>query len=101
MSKHTPGPWAFHGDHVTRADEEAESLKSDRGYQSGHYVCTLVTPLGGERVRKANARLIAAAPGLLAGCKELLDAFDHSYHIDMDSTTLARAAIAEAEGETE
>jgi hypothetical protein len=61
MSKHTPGPWSLHeheslfvvgpdGNMVADTD-----MPADRGYRSPQ--C------------KANAKLIAAAPDLLAACK--------------------------------
>lgn len=70
MSEHTPGPWAVHGEWITRADEHAEAMKNEYGYQSGHYVAHVVEPIGGREVCNANAHLIAAAPDLLKACEE-------------------------------
>ena len=93
-TQHTPGPWfandslqlfAETGQHIASLDSSTE------GFEGG----TLY----------ANARLIAAAPDLLAALKAFDDAFSHYCEGDPDSDEVsalyqARAAIAKATGET-
>lgn len=91
---HTPGPWEI-GHQAKVAVYGYEDLG---GEYSHHRTCvahcnhTGDVPAG---VDEANARLIAAAPELLAACKLALGAFERNDCINWDS--LARA-IAKAEG---
>lgn len=71
--EHTPGPWAVHGEYITRADNLAESSKNEYGYQSGHYVAKTIKPIGGLTIQNANAHLIAAAPDLLEKAKAMAE----------------------------
>lgn len=86
-TKHTPGPWTATPRHVTAPETE------DR-------LPMRVTISGGNRDdNKANARLIAAAPDLLAALRDLLpDAIGN--HIGGPDTQAridaARAAIIKA-----
>ena len=94
MRGHTPGPWALH-------DEVAGVIYGP----DGHQVCTTprTTRRGVERA--ANARLITAAPEMLAALLKLVEAVDPA----VGGLTLedwatepvadARAAIARATGE--
>ena len=93
-TQHTPGPWfandslqlfAETGQHIASLDSSTE------GFEGG----TLY----------ANARLIAAAPDLLAALIAFDDAFSHYCEGDPDSDEVsalyqAREAIAKATGET-
>ena len=84
MSKHTPGPW------VVDAAQYGYIITA----KGGAYDIAVVRDIGNED-NKANARLIAAAPELLAALKratDLLARYDHD-----DAWRQARAAIAEAE----
>ena len=84
-SKHTPGPWNQIRDTI--------SIASARGL-----VATAVKKHNGILISNdemsANARLIAAAPELLAALEQFLSAPYAPMSIDM-----ARAAIAKARGE--
>lgn len=62
--KHTPGPWKFN--HVGEFDIEVAD-------QKGRLVCDL----GQWDEQEANARLIAASPELLEGCKIALEAMEN------------------------
>ena len=64
MSKHTPGPWEATS---TVGGKHAVLVPSD----PGGMICRLQGPLFGpsSEVQKANAELIAAAPGMLAALK--------------------------------
>ena len=84
---HTPGPWAvFHGMVVTaNADGSIPPTTQVLGYMNG--------------MRDADARLIAAAPELLAALKAICAADDVKSLADLVTVLPdARAAIAKAEG---
>lgn len=88
-TKHTPGPWEFeptgHGPGHIAADCEGairDGVATVWGRTS-------------EDTFDANARLIAAAPDLLAACKGLIENIDNPDWSDIDKI---RAAIARAEG---
>jgi hypothetical protein len=101
MSKHTPGPWKIFGaraENGTSQEIHAESKFIARVFMNGN-------PME----REANARLIAAAPDLLAALQK------YSLPIDVNNIALSciefgseaverelqrRAAIAKAEGGT-
>lgn len=101
---HTPGPWEI----VQDAPENPKAR-----FQIGHrvsptsatYVCTIRTEkiltLDGNHA--ANARLIAAAPELLAALEEMLDVLDRNNvpapAYLRKSEAQARAAIAKAKGQ--
>lgn len=104
-TKHTPGPWS------------QSHRKSGNGYSTtevycaaGQTIATLAwypvpTPTGTTTSREANARLIAAAPDLLAALQDLFGAelekcmaFD-GHDDQMEAVERARAAIAKATGE--
>jgi hypothetical protein len=90
MSKHTPGPWAI-GWNVSRLD----IFSADDG--------TLVATIQRWKLSsniddtaKANARLIAAAPDLLAFAQDFLLASAGTGETDSPLEKQARAAIAKA-----
>lgn len=85
-SKHTPGPWRI--DSGGRIVNDPDHATSERDYQ-------IADPLERNTFAecRANARLIAAAPELLAACEEAAK-FCPVYMQDR-----LRAAIAKARGE--
>lgn len=88
MSKHTPGPWQVHCSHIYTADPERALLAQvfNPGSKASDY------PL------VENARLIAAAPELLALLKEVCEETLHpDYDWSVDLAQRVRAAIAKAE----
>lgn len=92
-AKHTPGPWRYE-EHY----DGYEILSSSK--EMSATVATLGMRLS--ETGRADARLIAAAPELLAACKDALDAMwsEVSYHARMRSEASCialRAAIAKAE----
>jgi hypothetical protein len=103
MSAHTPGPWTVeHKDHGAR-----QFIKSRKGAVAilqnyGSAEAMAAAPLTVERI--ANARLIAAAPDLLAALVSLQDevqrmrAISHYFFDQCDQRPInaARAAIAKA-----
>ncbi len=86
MSKHTPGPWATDGGDTVVA-------------MGNQIVVTAPAPDGASREEmKANARLIAAAPDLLAVLENMFTEFG-DFEYDVAAISAARAAIAKAKGE--
>ena len=66
MDKHTKGPWEF-------TDDDKQDCYLITG--PGHCYIAAVDDLGGPSDNEANARLIAASPGLLAAAKVIQDKF--------------------------
>ncbi len=110
---HTPGPWMVD-------DQQVVTLavchpRRTYGYGCGNdFVCDLndgeYHQYRNDKEQAANARLIAAAPDLLAALKAILpaagDGYGHNPHAKKpgdcagcDAVVAARAAIAKAEGE--
>ena len=89
MSAHTPGPWF-----VTTQDDYPTGEVSADPMGVRHIVTTYCDDA------KANARLIAAAPELLAALGRLLESGDVLDAADAGALKQARAAIARATGAT-
>ena len=113
MSKHSVGTWNFHA--------KLSGSENHRGFNvyaqpSGWYIAD-VSPIDEDGAEgKANARLIAAAPDLLAACQAMAEwdaaenqlppydsdngaSFDQCMALCRDAFDKARAAIAKATGE--
>lgn len=106
--KHTPGPWKW------KSDEDmggfhiymATALKKRSWYESHHHIEMdfTVYPEDGEQWEeaKANARLMAAAPDLLAALRQLMASGVDQYtrhELLSDPSHYAVAAIFKATGE--
>ena len=98
MSKHTPGPWSTsfedYGDEIWFGGEgkgmHRIEFQTSRGLRTRCY-------LGGVTEEDfATARLIAAAPDLLAALKECLDKLE--FHGYPEMRGIVFEAIAKAEG---
>lgn len=96
MSKHTPGPWQFDDDDNTIISDSRPGLaiasidRIDRGGPKDY-------EFGDESI--ANARLILAAPALLATLKAMWDRWEPDMtEADRRMWEDASAAIAKAEG---
>jgi hypothetical protein len=95
-TKHTPGPWA-----VSDVGEVVVCA-------TGRTLCDVYSsPTTGEEQADVDARLIAAAPDLLAACEMLAEAQRRAdtgeregFGCYVDAVDKARAAIAKAKGET-
>jgi len=89
MSKHTPEPWTVVADGPWVCDK------------GGFTVAIVATSGMSSETLKANARLIAAAPELLAAAKGALAVASSLDGADDDwvAVTALRVAIAKAEGE--
>ncbi len=97
MIKHTPGPWHIEGQDI---------VDDNRLWLITRTISTDDEAIAA--VDEANARLIAAAPDLLAALKQLVTDYGDCLMSDVPGPTdadglavfaAARAAIAKAEGE--
>jgi capsular polysaccharide biosynthesis protein len=93
MSKHTPGPWNLYPNNAS--DWVVRKMFPDG--QESHEIARCQSGVD-------NARLIAAAPDLLAALKMAVSALERSDYIQMDGDSVdvidvSRAAIAKAVGE--
>jgi hypothetical protein len=96
MSAHTPGPWFVVEDE--NCGRWIFPNKDGRGFaQDGSYLAICAEVIGG-----ANARLIAAAPDLLAALKAAIEDAGWAYasFCRCEVCEQVRAAIAKAEGRT-
>ncbi len=101
MSGFTPGPWRLSGTQPRWSDPGQGAVVADE--PTGHDDVENLAAYGGHLVaesiaRAANARLIAAAPDLLAACEAVCLWFDvdsTEFNRDM-AVAAARAAIAKA-----
>lgn len=77
-TKHTPGPWSL-GD--TQSTRFPPSVYADRTDELGRGYWTEVAQVKSitEPERQANARLIAAAPTMLATLQAVLDSMGDTY----------------------
>lgn len=100
MSKHTPGPWTLGNGEVrirTEKNEQGRSILVAECYTTGN-----AGRYPKYEERKANARLIAAAPELLEALKKLLEAYKHDTSILSNLfIQIAQEAITKAEGEAQ
>lgn len=98
MSKHTPGPWTMHPRFADGA--EVRSLAQVAWCGSA---CE-ISKSGGQIIdaaeARANARLIAAAPDLLAACEMALLDMRYYATVHGESITAIEAAIAKAKGQS-
>ena len=85
MTLHTVGPWTLEGTTI-------------KHYPDGIIARIPTVSKGGVFVMMANARLIAAAPELLAALKALLRDGGNPFPTLAQATRKGRAAIAKAEG---
>ena len=96
---HTPGPWQNQRNH----SGQVISKKTQRDFETNEtkMLCFIVRNEDYFPVEEsdANARLIAAAPDLLAALIGMMNRYgDKSPHPTCDASISARAAIAKAEG---
>lgn len=90
---HTPGPWAFR---MTGWQTNPAAVYSPR--RPGAVACIPARTSVPLDEQSANARLIAAAPELLAELENLVNAMENGWS-DPAVADNARAAIAKAKGE--
>ena len=90
-SKHTPGPWYVFNETAVRSRNQHPAVaKCDTTHGLGVWA----------DVERANARLIAAAPDLLAALENILSRFDDdNLKLTVDAIQESRAAVKKAKGE--
>lgn len=99
---HTPGPWAFKEGNAERASMSEVFKAVDKEFRIGFVTCENRSQQ--QRAEDiANARLIAAAPELLAAVATMLgaaeaDCLDDKSNVWRSAMIDARAAIAKVEG---
>lgn len=95
--RHTPGPWKEHAPNIDgEVDKTYRQITAGVGYfpgldepeSAGFKLTGFISP--------ADARLIAAAPELLAACKRLGAVIND--HVSLADVDALDAAIAKAEG---
>lgn len=104
--RHTPGPWEaermFNPPNAAdrRCGFVVNAPQVDEGGGLPRRVCDMRVPvgMGGFSEGKANARLIAAAPELLAALELITVSFESHFPHGIEIAT-ARAAIAKAKGQ--
>ena len=98
-TKHTPGPWFTWEGGVYAGRPKVKNRGELRGYDAK--ICEMDDMDGTARSRKANAKLIAAAPDLLEALRSAVNDADAWGLADdeCDWLPIARAAIARATGE--
>lgn len=99
MSKHTPGPWL-----AERDGSDNWNVVSPAFTGFDYFVVGTEGLYRGDGSDEANARLIAAAPELLAALESLRDGVLNIRGVDVDAYcpdefAAARAAISKATGE--
>lgn len=93
-TKHTPGPWTIHGDLTN--PRNAYTIRD----LSGDTLAAVRLECVHSKIADANARLIAAAPDLLAVLESVLWRWDRDDERDNPELGAEiRAAIAKAKGE--
>lgn len=101
MVKHTPGPWSYEYDNCDNGTGQRYSLSGPNGRDLLHF--SYNSSSAEEAEKKANARLMAAAPELLRAARSALGVLSG---LDMNKSSLVsalaglRVAIAKATGET-
>jgi len=106
MTKHTPGPWHIERRRIPDTTLVQVNIVAANPVKEHHievpaHVDLRVAFTGGCEGRgEANAHLIAAAPELLAACKELSEYWRHGTPVNPGSYAASHilAAIARAEG---
>lgn len=102
MSKHTPGPWYIGKDanDQNRHIYAEQVVRSDDG-DAWHPLIACTDDDEQQVDWRANARLIAAAPDLLAVVQELEESAGYwsEYDVPLGIVDRMRAAIAKATGE--
>ena len=105
--EHTPGPWRVEGCQVGKNIVTGKPLLAYLDIMTDDnewVICRIQAGIGETSNEQAwaNARLIAAAPDLLAACEAMLDAwcgYEMLAALDINTQNLVEDAIAKARGE--
>jgi hypothetical protein len=117
VNAHTPAPWFVLADPVwkdkhqarfvaTSTDVETFRQEDEKIWRFADHKDSIICTMPDSVNQKANARLIAAAPDLLAACYDLATAdsaiigTEYGNELLGKAVLAARAAIAKAEGES-
>ena len=92
---HTPGPWKYHeSGSIVMSHDGQMSIADIRGY--GTLTASMISEVA-MAIMDANGRLSAAAPGLLAACRELIEAMDeYEWSVDDAPTPQHREMMLRA-----
>lgn len=108
MTQHTPGPW--------KPQADTHNIIGHSCYDEFRFIMSndgIVARISNSQTQAADARLIAAAPDLLAALVDLVEWLDksglahtrplhcgaiHTEQVEFSVVTDARAAIAQAQG---
>ena len=90
-AQHTPAPWSVEIDHHNNAPEFIRAYADGEMYDLASVLCDETGNAS------ANARLMAAAPDLLAALQDLLNATEETYD-NRHERQAAIDAIAKAQG---
>lgn len=88
-AQHTPGPWKTGEMRLTKTSAMVHTITA-----GNHHFCAV----DGNEAATANARLIAAAPELLAACKAIIEEYDNAIGMMAQAIPSVRQAIEKAEG---
>lgn len=95
--KHTPGPWECGSFYYPETNSPGSCEITQTGEMGILAIVTLPRPnRSGHNEGRANARLIAAAPDLLAACEAMLNDNHTLGELSRPVANVARAAIAKA-----
>lgn len=102
----TPGPWKADGYHVRQSGARGTRMIADVCYTGPHHTPPEEYPKSCRLADEANARLIAAAPELLAVCQHMIKIYSRHAHDgcqceDCDYLRPICAAVAKALGQNE
>ena len=107
-TKHTPGPWEPKRIESQRWEIDAPNGDPLLGHRAWQGLAAVYgnddNKVAGSQVAKANARLIASAPAMLAALRAMVGMTINSGHVSDDmapALNMALAVIKEATGETE
>jgi hypothetical protein len=93
MSEHTPGPW------IAKHRHSEAKATDDEIYGLGWYIEGPPEPMRGQFAKAADARLIAAAPQMLAALEAALPGIRRASQPNVEDMIVA--AIAKARGITQ
>jgi len=97
---HTPGPWSWNKNNW-RGEEDlyyayvaGDRYENEDGTQVSTGICRVEGNATSQRTTEANARLISAAPDLLAACERIAEFIDFPRSCNCDRCEAGRAIIS-------
>lgn len=99
MATHTPGPWEYGGvaGITTTFDREVNIYPPDASLTGGYQYSgpIAVVAVGEDAGGEANARLVAAAPDLLAACEAVIEAVGNPHSLTLLANLHGPGGLAE------